>query len=86
MRTSVEISDALLAKARKVMARRCVTLRALVEEGLRRVLTDEGSGGTFRMRDARLDGVTGFAVGRTEADVDRRSASSTEPGSPSRSR
>ena len=69
MRTSIELSDALLARARKVIGRKRVTLRALVEEGLRRVLRDEQQESRFRLRDARFDGPTGFANGRTEADV-----------------
>lgn len=44
-------------------------LRALVEEGLRRVLRDEQQHSRFRLRDARCDGETGFVRGRTEADV-----------------
>jgi hypothetical protein len=69
MRTSVEICDSLLARARQVMERRRVTLRSLVEEGLRRVLHDEREMADFRLRDARFDGETGFAHGRSEADV-----------------
>ena len=38
MKTTVEISDALLEEARKVAARRNVTLRTLIEEGLRQVV------------------------------------------------
>ena len=66
---SVEICDSLLARARRVMERRRVTLRSLVEEGLRRVLHDERETAEFRLRDARFDGPTGFARGRSEADV-----------------
>ena len=38
MKTTVEISDALLKEARRVAARRNVTLRTLIEEGLRQVV------------------------------------------------
>jgi Arc/MetJ family transcription regulator len=69
MRTSIEISDALLARARKIVGRRRVTLRALVEEGLRHVLREEQQGSRFRLRDARFEGPAGFVAGRTEADV-----------------
>jgi hypothetical protein len=38
VKTTIEISDALLIRARKHAQRRGVTLRAVVEDGLRRVL------------------------------------------------
>lgn len=69
MRTSIDISDSLLARARKVMAKKRVTLRSLVEEGLRRVLDEDPRTAAFEPRDARFDGPTGFAPGATEADV-----------------
>ena len=40
MKTTVEISDPLLREARKLAEREGVTLRALVERGLRRVVTE----------------------------------------------
>ena len=36
MKTTIDISDALLREARKVAARHAMTLRALVEQGLRK--------------------------------------------------
>jgi len=51
MKTTVEISDALLAQARKVAARRGTTVRALVEEGLRRVVAQDRAPGAFKLRD-----------------------------------
>jgi Arc/MetJ family transcription regulator len=82
MRTSIEISDSLLARARKLMARKRVTLRSLVEEGLRRVLGEERDGSAFRLRDARFDGPTGFAAGRSETDIERAIRELNEPGFP----
>ena len=38
MKTTIELSDALLEAARKVAALEGTTLRALVEEGLRQVV------------------------------------------------
>ena len=40
MKTTIEISDPLLREARKLAEREGVTLRALVERGLRRVVTE----------------------------------------------
>jgi hypothetical protein len=40
MKITIEVSDALLISAKALAVRRKITLRSLVEEGLRRVLTD----------------------------------------------
>jgi Arc/MetJ family transcription regulator len=40
MKTTIEIADALLAAARQVAEREKTTLRALVEEGLRRIVNE----------------------------------------------
>ena len=56
MKTTIEISDALLREARKVAAREGVTLRALVERGLHRVLAETKQRPPFRMRDGRFGG------------------------------
>lgn len=55
MKTTVEISDALLNEARKVAARRGVTLRTLIEEGLRQVVKT-GATKKFRLRDESFAG------------------------------
>ncbi len=68
MRTSIEISDALLRHARRVIARRRVTLRQLVEDGLRQVLA-EPDHEPFRLRDATFDGEFGFAPNSGPAQI-----------------
>ena len=40
MKTTIEISDALFASAKRFAQQRQTTMRALVEDGLRRVLND----------------------------------------------
>ncbi|HML14594.1 MAG TPA: type II toxin-antitoxin system VapB family antitoxin [Xanthobacteraceae bacterium] len=55
MKTTIEISDALLREARRVAAQQGVTLRALVERGLHRVIA-ETKRPPFRMRDGRFEG------------------------------
>ena len=37
MKTTIELSDALLAEARKIAAREGVTMRTLIEQGLRQL-------------------------------------------------
>lgn len=56
MKTTVEIPDALLEEARKVAAREGTTVRALVGEGLRRVLAERKRARSFRLRDASFQG------------------------------
>jgi hypothetical protein len=56
MKTTVEITDGLLAEAKKVAARKHTTVRALVEDGLRLVLEREQQGETFSLRDGSVGG------------------------------
>ena len=56
MKTTIEISDPLLREARKLAEREGVTLRALVERGLRRVVTETRPGAPFKLRRASFKG------------------------------
>jgi len=56
MKTTVELSDALLAEARKIAAREGVTMRTLIEEGLRHALGQHKRHGRFRLRKATFKG------------------------------
>ena len=56
MKTTIELSDALLKAARKRARARGLTLRAIVEEGLRLVLRDEAKAKPFRLRRASFKG------------------------------
>jgi hypothetical protein len=56
MKTTVEISDSLLQEARKLAAREGVTLRGLIERGLRRVIHETASSTTFKLRRASFKG------------------------------
>ncbi|MBF8258148.1 MAG: hypothetical protein HW377_522 [Actinobacteria bacterium] len=56
MKTTIQIPDSLFEEARRVAHRERSTLRALVEEGLRRVLADHGKRGGFRLRKATFRG------------------------------
>jgi hypothetical protein len=56
MKTTVEISEPLLREARKLAAREGVTLRALVERGLHRVVAEQKGGRSFKLRRASFRG------------------------------
>ncbi len=56
MRITVEISDPLLREARKIAAREGVTLRALIERGLRRVVAKSKIAAPFKLRRASFAG------------------------------
>jgi len=56
MKTTIEISDALLDEAKKVASRESSTLRELMEEGLRRSLDERKKRKSFRLRRASFRG------------------------------
>jgi Bacterial antitoxin of type II TA system, VapB len=56
MKTTLDISDPLLREARKVAARDGTTLRALVEQGLRRIVAEKQRRPRFRLRKASFKG------------------------------
>ncbi|MBD3006684.1 type II toxin-antitoxin system VapB family antitoxin [Streptomyces sp. 5-10] len=57
MKTTVEISDALLDEARRTAREEGTTLRALIEEGLRSVLAQHAHRShSFTLQDASVGG------------------------------
>ncbi len=70
MKTTIEIADTLLEEARQIALREKTTVRALVEEGLRRVVAERKQPGTFRLRDASVGG-RGLQPGVADASWDR---------------
>ena len=56
MKTTIEISDALLEAAKQHAGERGTTLRALVEHGLRVVLDITARPHAFDLRDATVEG------------------------------
>jgi hypothetical protein len=56
MKTTIEISDSLLSEAKKLAAKEGTTVRAYVEQGLRQVIADRKSRGSFKLRKASFKG------------------------------
>jgi hypothetical protein len=56
MKTTIEISEPLLREARRVAARQGLTLRALVERGLRLVVAQAKPSAAFKLRRASFKG------------------------------
>jgi Arc/MetJ family transcription regulator len=56
MKTTIEITDELLERAKEAARRERTTLRSLVEEGLRHTLDRHDDRGAFRLRDASVGG------------------------------
>jgi hypothetical protein len=55
MKVTVEIADPLFRQAKSQARRRGTTMRALIEEGLRRVIAEPGAAG-FRLPDCTVTG------------------------------
>ena len=70
VKTTIELPDALLGEARKVAARDGITVKALVEQGLRRVIADRKRVGAFRLRKATFSG-EGLQPGVKDASWER---------------
>ncbi len=70
MKTTIDIADGLLEEARAAARRRHTTLRALVEDGLRRTL-DATDPAAFTLRDTTLRGGRGLAPEFKDAQWDR---------------
>lgn len=56
MKTTIEISEPLLNQARQMATRQGTTLRALVEEGLRKVVAEKRRPEGFRLRRVSFRG------------------------------
>jgi Bacterial antitoxin of type II TA system, VapB len=56
MKTTIQIPDSLFEEARKLAHQERTTLKALVEEGLRRIISERKQRGGFRLRKATFKG------------------------------
>lgn len=67
MKTTIEIADDLLERARRQARRENKTLREIVEEALRRQLSADSSSGAFRLKRHTFKG-KGLQPGIMEGD------------------
>ena len=56
MKTTIDLSDELARKAKAFASRNKITLRALIEQGIRIVLREDRVSGKFKLRDASVGG------------------------------
>jgi len=56
MKTTIEIADALLAEAKRIAASEGTSVRDLVEDGLRRVVSERKRPRKFRLQRASFKG------------------------------
>lgn len=56
MKTTIQIADSVLEEARKVAAKEQTTLKELVEDGLRKIISERKKKEAFRLRKASFKG------------------------------
>lgn len=61
MKTTIELPDALLSQAQQHAKAHKMTMKALIEQGLRRVMAETREEKPFRLRDGSFTGGTGLA-------------------------
>lgn len=70
MKTTVQIPDSIFEEARKLAHRERTTLKALIQEGLRRIISERKRRGRFKLRKATFKG-TGLQPHLTGASWDK---------------
>ena len=80
MKTTIELSDGLLAEARRVARREGLTLKALLELGLRRAIDERKTRREFKLRDASVSGKGLTREARAMGWDAVRELASREPG------
>ena len=56
MKTTIELPEALFAKAKRYARAHKTTLKALIEQGLRLKLAEKGAAEPFKLHDASVNG------------------------------
>jgi len=61
MKTTVELPEALFTQARRYAGARNMTMKALIEQGLHKVMAEKKNAPPFKLRDGSFDGGYGMA-------------------------
>jgi hypothetical protein len=56
MKTTIELPDALFSQARRYADKRNMTMKALIEQGLRKVMAEKKAEPQFKLRDCSVNG------------------------------
>lgn len=56
VKTTIDLPDELAREAKAFASRKKITLRALIEQGIRQVLREDRAPGKFKLRDASVVG------------------------------
>jgi hypothetical protein len=56
MKTTIDISDELLTKAKRLAVKRRTTLRAIIEQGIRNTLKEQQHAGNYVLPDMSIEG------------------------------
>ncbi len=81
MKTTVDISDELLKKAKRLAAKRRTTLRAIIEQGIRNTIKEQQRGAKYVLPDMSIDGKGLQAEFKNKAWSDIRDAAYEGRGS-----
>lgn len=60
MKTTIELPDALFAQAQQHAKSHHMTMKALIEQGLRKVMTEQTEEKPFKLRDGSFKGGNGM--------------------------
>lgn len=61
MKTTIELPDALLAQARRFADSHGMTMKALIEQALRKTMAQQKEEKPFKLRDGSFDGGSGMS-------------------------
>ena len=79
MKTTVDIPQSLLEEAKRLAADHRTTVRALVEEGLRRVIDEHQRTGMFRLLQVLLRGASSFTLSLIATQSETKEAAGRPP-------